>query len=116
MVCRSLEAAAILAGEGISARVLDMHTVKPVDADALVQAAKETGCVVTAEDHNVIGGLGGAVAEVLSSHWPVPVVRVGLQDTFAQSGDPWRLLEYYGLTAEAIAMAARKTMEQRDNG
>jgi transketolase len=91
-----------------------MHTVKPVDAEALVCAAKETGCVVTAEDHNVIGGLGGAVAEVLSSHWPVPVVRVGLQDTFAQSGDWRQLLEYYGLTAKGITVAARRAIAKRD--
>jgi len=115
MVCRALEAAEILAGEGVSTRVLDMHTVKPIDVATLVKAAKETGCIVTAEDHNVLGGLGGAVAEVLSSENPVPVVRVGLQDTFAQSGDPDQLLEFYGLTAEHIAAAARQAMKRRDS-
>jgi transketolase len=115
MVCRSLMAAEMLATEGVSARVLDMHTVKPIDVGALVDAARETGCVVTAEDHNVLGGLGGAVAEVLGGQCPVPVVRVGLQDTFAQSGDWQELLEYYGLTAEGIAAAARKAIAARES-
>jgi transketolase len=115
MVWRALEAAEILAGEGVTARVLDMHTIKPIDDAALVKAAEETGCIVTAEDHNFLGGLGGAVAEVLSSERPVPLVRVGLQDTFAQSGDPDELLEFYGLTAEHIAAAARQAMKRRDS-
>lgn len=115
MVCRALAAAEILAGEGVAARVLDMYTVKPIDVATLVKAAEETGCIVTAEDHNVLGGLGGAVAEVLSSESPVPLVRVGLQDTFAQSGDPDELLQFYGLTAEHIAAAARQAMKRRDS-
>lgn len=115
MVWRALEAAEILAGEGVTARVLDMHTIKPIDDAALVKAAEETGCIVTAEDHNFLGGLGGAVAEVLSSERPVPLVRVGLQDTFAQSGDPDELLEFYGLTTEHIAAAARQAMKRRDS-
>jgi transketolase len=113
MVCRALEAAEILAGEGVSARVLDMHTVKPIDVATLVEAATETGCIVTAEDHNILGGLGGAVAEVLSCESPVPLVRVGLQDTFAQSGEPDELLGFYGLTAKHIAAAARQVMKRR---
>jgi len=114
MVCRALQAADILAGEGVSARVLDMYTVKPIDGATLVKAAQETGCVVTAEDHNVLGGLGGAVAEVVSSEMPVPLVRVGLQDTFAQSGNSEELLEFYGMTATHIADAARQAMTRRD--
>jgi transketolase len=114
MVCRSLKAADILAAEGINARVLDMHTVKPIDAAALIRAARDTGCLVTAEDHNTLGGLGGAVAEVLSSEYPVPLVRVGLRDTFAESGEADELLEYYGLTARKIADAARQAMKRRD--
>ena len=114
MVWRALEAAEILEDEGISARVLDMHTIKPIDEAALIKAARETGCVVTAEDHNVIGGLGGAVAEVLSAEWPVPVVRVGLQDTFAQSGETAELFEFYGMTPAHIAAAARRAMRRRD--
>jgi transketolase len=114
MVCRALQAAEILAGEGVSARVLDMHTVKPIDVATLVKAAEETGCIVTTEDHNILGGLGGAVAEVLSCESPAPLVRVGLQDTFAQSGEADELLEFYGLTANHIAAAARKVMKRRD--
>lgn len=114
MVCRALEAAEILAGEGVSARVLDMYTVKPIDVAALVKAAQETRCLVTIEDHTIIGGLGGAVAEVLSGEWPVPLVRVGLQDTFAQSGDPDQLLEFYGMSPKHIAAAARQAMKRRD--
>lgn len=114
MVWRALQAAQILQDEGISARVLDMYTLKPIDEAALIKAARETGCVVTAEDHNVIGGLGGAVAEVLSAEWPVPVIRVGLRDTFAQSGDPEDLLAFYGMTPAHIAAAARQAMQKRD--
>ena len=115
MLCRALEAAEMLAHEGVSARVLDMHTVKPIDMGAIVNAARETGCLVTAEDHTILGGLGGAVAEVLCAEWPAPLVRVGLQDTFAQSGEAGELLEHYGLTSEKIAEAARQAMRRRDN-
>ncbi|MFC2031084.1 transketolase family protein [Chloroflexota bacterium] len=115
MVNRAIAAREILAGEGIQARVLDMHTIKPIDRVALIQAARDTGCVVTAEDHNVIGGLGGAVAEVLSAEQPVPVVRVGVQDTFAQSGETEELFEFYGMTPVHLADAARKAMRLRDS-
>jgi len=114
MVCRSLEAAEILAKQGISARVLDMFCIKPLDEAAVVAAARETGCAVTAEDHNIVGGLGGAVAEVLSSTLPVPLVRVGVRDTFGQSGDSEDLLRYYGLTAEKIAEAAQASIRRRE--
>lgn len=114
MLCRALEAAEMLAHEGVSARVLDMHTVKPIDVGAVVNAARETGCLVTAEDHTILGGLGGAVAEVLCAEWPAPLVRVGLRDTFAQSGEAGELLEHYGLTSENIAQAARQAMRRRD--
>jgi transketolase len=114
MVCRSLAAADMLAKDGISARVLDMFSVKPIDDAAVVKAARETGCVVTAEDHNILGGLGGAVAEVLTSELPVPLVRVGVRDTFAESGDSEDVLRAYGLTAENIADAARQAVIRRD--
>ncbi len=114
MVSRSLEAAKILARRGISARVVDMHTIKPIDESALVEAAEETGCLVTAEDHNVLGGLGGAVAEVLVSRLPVPLERVGVSDTFARSGEWWELLERYGLTPAGIADAAMRSLARRD--
>lgn len=113
MVCRALEAAKILSEQGISTRVLDMHTVKRIDATALLKAAREIGCIVTVEDHSVLGGLGGAVAEVVASEHPVPVARVGVQDTFAESGNPDELLECYGLTAQHIVSAARHVMKQR---
>ena len=116
MACRALDAAQMLAKEGIEARVLDMHTLKPLDVETLRDAARDTGCMVTAEDHNVIGGLGGAVVEALASEWPVPVERVGIQDVFAQSGEWTELLEHYGLTASGIAEAARKVMQRRDKG
>ena len=115
LACRALAAAEELATEGVRARVLDMVTVKPIDAPAPVKAARETGCVVTAEDHNVLGGLGGAVAEALGSEHPVPLHRIGVQDTFAQSGGADELLELYGLTSERIAAAARRVMSRRDS-
>jgi transketolase len=114
MVCRALDAAEMLAEEGVSARVLDMHTIKPIDVDTILAAATETGCIVTAEDHNVKGGLGGAVAEVLSIRQPTPLEIVGLQDIFAESGKTEELLEKYGLAASDIAAAAKRAMARRD--
>ena len=107
MVSMALEAAEALKAEGISARVINIHTIKPIDADILVKAAKETGAIVTAEEHNVIGGLGSAVAEVLSEKFPVPVLRVGVEDKFGKSGQVPELLKEYGLTAENIANKAK---------
>jgi len=114
MVCRALEAAEMLAEEGVSVRVLDMHTVKPIDVDAILAAATETGCIVTAEDHNVMGGLGGAVAEVLSIHEPTPLEIIGLQDTFAESGEAEELLKKYGLTVSDIVATVKRVMARRD--
>lgn len=114
MVARALEAADLLLADGVKARVLDMYSVKPIDVAALVAAAEETGCIVTAEDHNVIGGLGGAVAEVLGAEAPVPLIRIGLQDMYAESGDPKDLLEFYAMTSRHIAEAARKAIRRRD--
>lgn len=114
MVFRALRAAQILESAGIKARVLDMHTIKPIDAEAILEAAEETGCIVTAEDHNTLGGLGGAVAEVVTDGLPVPVVRVALQDVFAESGHPEELLEHYGLTTRHIVDAARRAIKRRD--
>lgn len=108
MVDAALRAAALLAGEGIDARVLDLHTIKPLDEDLLVQAAKETGGIVTCEEHSVIGGLGEAVAAVLARHYPTRMEMVGQRDTFGESGKPAELLTAYGLTAEDIAAAARR--------
>ena len=104
------EAAALLAEEGISAEVINMHTVKPIDKDMIIASAKKTGAVVTAEEHNVIGGLGSAVCEVLAEACPVPVLRVGVEDTYGRSGKVPELLEIYGLTAEKIAQKAKKAI------
>ncbi len=103
MVPEAIKAAEMLKEEGISAEVINIHTIKPIDRDIITAAAKKTGAVVTAEEHNVIGGLGSAVAEVLCETCPVPMKRVGTQDVFGRSGKPAELLEMYGLTAKNIA-------------
>ena len=102
MVGYTLEAAEMLAKEGVNAKVINIHTIKPIDEDLLVAAAKETGKVVTIEEHSVIGGLGGAVCEVLSEKCPVPVKRIGVYDEFGQSGPATELLHYYKMDAEGI--------------
>jgi transketolase len=109
MVSRSLEAAEILTDEGIDARVMEMHTIKPLDTDSLEQAARETGALVTVEEHSIIGGLGGAVAEAVTATFPVPVKRVGLADRFAESGPYSDLLDRYGMSVEDIVDAARQS-------
>lgn len=113
MVEKALRASEILQQEGIKARVLDMHTIKPLDEEAVLSAARETGALVTAEDHLVAGGLGGAVAELLASRCPIPLERIGLQDTFGETGDPERLFEKYGMTAEDLAAAARRAIARK---
>ncbi len=111
MVSAALEAAERLAATGIDAGVIDMHTIKPLDEDILMEAAK-TGPVVTAEEHSVIGGLGGAVAEVLSRRCPVKIAMVGQQDTFGESGKPQELLEKYHMTSSDIEKAAMGLMSE----
>lgn len=111
MVHAALEAKILLQQEGINARIVDIHTIKPIDVDIIVKAAKETGVVVTAEEHNVIGGLGSAVAEVLTEHYPVPLLRLGVQDKFGKSGKPDKLLEMYGLTAADIAKRTKDALK-----
>lgn len=106
MVSRSVRAAELLAEHGVRAAVLDMASVKPIDRELIVQYARKTGRVVTAEDHNVMGGLGSTVCEVLSKECPTPVAMVGVQDRFGRSGSPEELAEYYGLTAECICQSA----------
>lgn len=107
MVDMALTAAEQLANEGISARVINMHTIKPIDRALVLDAAKETGAIVTAEEHNIIGGLGSAVAEVVSEGCPVPVLRVGVEDVFGRSGTVPALLEAYGLTPANIVAKAK---------
>ena len=110
MVYMALEAAETLAAEGISARVINIHTIKPLDHEILAKAAKETGAIVTAEEHNILGGLGSAVAESVCESCPVPVLRIGTQDQYGHSGKVPPLLEMYGLTPANIADKARKAV------
>lgn len=106
MVDMAMEASKILANRGISARVINIHTIKPIDKEIILNAAKETGAIVTAEEHSIIGGLGSAVAEVVGEGCPVPVIRVGVEDQFGHSGKVPPLLEMYGLsTANIVAKA-----------
>ena len=111
MVEAALEAKEELAKEGINARVINIHTIKPIDEELIIKAAKETGVIVTAEEHSIIGGLGSAVAEVVSENCPVPVLRVGVKDTFGESGKPNELLEKYGLTSNDIVNKVKKALE-----
>ncbi|MCD8048153.1 MAG: transketolase family protein [Clostridia bacterium] len=110
MVPEAIEAAKLLKNEGIDAGVINIHTIKPIDKDIIAKAAAKTGAIVTAEEHNVIGGLGSAVAEVLCETCPVPMLRVGTQDVFGRSGKPKELLEIYGLTAANIAETVKKAI------
>ncbi|MBQ4004572.1 MAG: transketolase family protein [Firmicutes bacterium] len=110
MVNEALQAANMLAAEGIECRVVDVHTIKPLDKDEVVAAAKECGCIVTAEEHSVIGGLGSAVAETVCKEAPCRMAMVGVQDVFGQSGKPGELMEQYGLTAADIAAAVKKLL------
>jgi transketolase len=112
MVFEALEAAEKLKEDGISVRVINMHTIKPLDRDAVCKAAKETGLIVTAEEHSVIGGLGGAVCEAVAECCPVPVVRIGVNDAFGTSGPGAEVLKQYGLTAENIAEKAKIALKE----
>ncbi len=108
MVDQALKAREILEAEGVSTRVIDIHTIKPIDKDIIIKAAKETKGIVTAEEHSIIGGLGSAVAEVLVEELPTKMKRIGVRDTFGESGSPDELLEAYGLTAKEIVAAAKE--------
>lgn len=108
MVDAALEAYDSLKSEGINVRVVNLHTIKPIDAEIIVKAAKETGVIITAEEHSIIGGLGSAVAEVTSENSPVPVIRVGIKDVFGESGKADDLIKAYGLTGEEIVKAVKK--------
>ena len=112
-VPEAVRAAETLKSNGVSAAVVDLHTVKPIDADAIVKLAKKCGRVVTAEEHNVLGGMGSAVAEVLGERSPTPMKRVGVMDTFGESGDAGELLKKYGLTAANIEQAASELMRSK---
>ena len=110
MVNEALLAAEELKADGIDARVINIHTIKPIDREILVKAAKETGAIVTAEEHSIIGGLGSAVTEVLCEEYPVPVLRLGVEDTFGKSGPAVELLKIFGLDAKHIAEKAKKAV------
>ena len=113
MTQQALQAAKMLAEEGISARVINMSSIKPIDEAAIVKAAKETGAIVTCEEHTVMGGLGSAVAEVVVRQCPVPMAMVGTEDVFGQSGKASEVLKVYGLTPEHIALEAKKLVEAK---
>jgi len=113
MLPRSLQAAEELAAEGISAGVINMSSIKPLDEELILEAARDTGCIVTAENHNILGGLGSAVAEVVASRHPVPVIRVGIKDTFGEVGTPEWLAERFGTSSAHVAQAAREALEHK---
>ena len=113
MVNEALMAAEELSKEGISADVINMHTIKPLDKDAIIKSAKKTGCIVTAEEHNVVGGLGDAVCDAVCSEYPVPVVKVGVEDTFGKSGPAVELLHIFGLDADNIVKKAKIAIEKK---
>jgi len=113
MVAEALSAADILEKEKVDARVINVHTIKPIDEGVVMKAAKETGAIVTAEEHSVIGGLGGTVAEILVEHIPVPVLRVGIRDRFGESGTAGELLEKYGLTTRDVMNAVQDVVKRK---
>lgn len=117
IACGQMVARAILVAQKledkISVGVINMHTIKPIDIDAIVAAAKQTGAIVTAEEHQIAGGLGGAVAEVLGEHYPVPLQRVGIKDRFGDSGDPNVLMDHFGLSVEDIIHAVESVLKRK---
>ena len=113
MVSVAMQAVDMLKNEGISARLINMHTIKPIDREILEKAARETGALITAEEHNIIGGLGSAVAEAIAETYPVPVLRVGVNDEFGRSGKVPPLMERYGLTADAIVAKVKQAIAMK---
>jgi transketolase len=103
----------LLTRDGIDARVVNMPTIKPIDSALLTRCAIETGAIVTAEDHNIYGGLGGAVAEALAASVPTPIEFVGVRDTFGASGEPEELADHFGISARHIAQAAKRAMQRK---
>lgn len=116
MVYESLVAARALAGQGVNAMVINLHTIKPIDREAIVESAQKCGAVVTAEEHQVMGGMGSAVSEVLAAEFPVPIKMVGVQDCFGQSGMPDDLMKAYGLTSDTIINAVNNVLDLKENG
>ncbi len=112
-VARALQAASLLQAQGISARVVNMATIKPLDETLIIDCVKKTGCIVTAEDHNILGGLGSAVAEVVARTQPCPIEFIGVHDTFGESGEPEALAEKYGLTSRFIVEAVERVIKRK---
>ena len=113
MVYESLVAREILGSEDIDARLVNMHTPKPIDEDCIIKAAKETGAIVTAEEHTIAGGFGSAIAEIAAENCPVPVKFVGIRDEFGLSGEPEELFEHFGLKAKNIVQAAKAAIAMK---
>lgn len=113
MTAIAQQAAEKLKAEGYSVRVLNIHTIKPIDREAVIKAAEQTGAIVACEEHSIIGGLGSAVAEVLLEERPVPIVRLGIQDVFGESGTPDKLIDKYGLTVEDAIQAVKRVVSRK---
>ena len=113
LVHEALKAHDILKSEGVNVYVVNVSTIKPIDSRLIIELARKTNCVVTAEDHNIIGGLGSAVAEVLSENYPCMIKRIGMQDRYGESGKPNELYKKYGLDAESIAEEVMKCMNKK---
>jgi len=113
MVAKSIEAADRLQEEGLQAAVIDMHTIKPIDRELIIRQARATGAILTVEEHTILGGLGSAVCEVVSEEFPVPVIRMGINDVFGQSGSPDELMEYYGLSVDEIVKKSRNLVKNK---
>ncbi|MFM9907720.1 MAG: transketolase family protein [Chitinophagaceae bacterium] len=113
MVWKAIEAGKLLEEKGISVEVINIHTIKPLDTAAILNSIKKTNCAVTVEEHNIIGGLGDAIAQVAAKNFPIPIEYIGTNDTFGESGTPMQLLEKYGLDAPAIVAAVEKVMKRK---
>ncbi len=116
LVWNAIQAGAVLQEKGISVEVINIHTIKPLDEEAVINSIRKTKCAVTAEEHNIIGGLGDAIAQVAAKNFPVPIEYVGTKDTFGESGTPVQLLKKYGLDIPDIVTAAEKVMGRKNNG
>jgi transketolase len=113
MVARAIEAGKLLAQKGVAARVINLSTIKPIDEAEILAAANETGAILTAEDHNIHGGMGSAVAEFVAQHWPVPMKLVGIEDRFGKSGEASDLAEFFGLTGNHLAEHAMSLLSRK---
>lgn len=115
LVWKAIEAGIALEEKGYSVELINIHTIKPLDVEAILQSIQKTGCAVTCEEHNVLGGLGDSIAQVAAQHHPIPIEYIGTQDTFGESGTPTQLLEKYGLSTQAILTAAEKVLARKKN-